>query len=44
LCSLSLEMEVEIDMMEDQEWTIKILLIDIDSRLKVEEEEWWKLY
>jgi hypothetical protein len=36
-------MEVEIDMMEAQEWTMKIQLIDTDSTLKVEEEQWWKI-
>jgi hypothetical protein len=32
-------MEVEIDVMEAQERTVKIQLIDTDSTLKVEEEQ-----
>jgi len=36
-------MEVKINKMEDQKWTIRILLIYIDSSLKVEEEEWGKI-
>jgi len=32
-------MEVEIDMMEDQQSMMKLLLIVVDSSLKVDEEE-----